>query len=471
MLDFKEIKDGTQFEIFIRELLIAYGLRAYWSGVGPDDGKDLLCIEPQKSFFENSEKKWLVSCKHYASSNNSVGINDLGEITDLCKQHGATGYILICSTQPSAAVVTRLEEISKRGEITAIYWDAAKIELMISTPKLWRIAQKFMPISSESKKLNVTATEYPNQWVVTYDGFYFFLRNRIGSDYNYYFNHIENIIEEIKSIPMENEDHFVRIRSVYFDDKHFSYVFYLDYMYPNSDNPCISSAKIQEFLGDGYAKEDGRFYQFDVRTIPYFKGSDHFDPDHYDYYVPYDSYYKEGKERFRTEQEETEYYNGKEHLNSINENNRVVSFNRLENLFRNLDFLKVTRAVNCTIENLDRFYFQADWTKLLDDQEYEQERFFSAWFLFTVHDDEKFHQFISCLPQSVEHSFRLTQVQVYVPNNDKGSILVDEKNSKLYEFTVYVHPYNVKNKYIGRQLINNSFNIFSNAIEKHLNKQ
>lgn len=471
MLDFKEIKDGTQFEIFIRELLIAYGLRTYWSGVGPDDGKDLLCIELQKSFFKDSEKRWLVSCKHYAGSNNSVGINDLGEITDLCKQHGATGYILICSIQPSAVVVTRLEEISKRGEITAIYWDAAKIELMISTPKLWRIAQKFMPISSESKKLNVTATEYPNQWVVTYDGFYFFLRNRIGSDYNYYFNYIENIIEEIKSIPMENEDHFVRIRSVYFDDKHFSCVFYLDYMYPNSDNPCISSAKIQEFLGDGYAKEDGRFYQFDVRTIPYFKGSDHFDPDHYDYYVPYDSYYKEGKERFRTEQEETEYYNGKEHLNSINENNRVVSFNRLENLFRNLDFLKVTRAVNCTIENLDRFYFQADWTKLLDDQEYEQERFFSAWFLFTVHDDEKFHQFISCLPQSVEHSFRLTQVQVYVPNNDKGSILVDEKNSKLYEFTVYVHPYNVKNKYIGRQLINNSFNIFSNAIEKYLNKQ
>ena len=51
MLDFKEIKDGTQFEIFIRELLIAYGLRTYWSGVGPDDGKDLLCIELQKSFF------------------------------------------------------------------------------------------------------------------------------------------------------------------------------------------------------------------------------------------------------------------------------------------------------------------------------------------------------------------------------------------------------------------------------------
>lgn len=36
MLDFKEITDGTQFEIFVREMLIAYGLRAFWSGVGPD---------------------------------------------------------------------------------------------------------------------------------------------------------------------------------------------------------------------------------------------------------------------------------------------------------------------------------------------------------------------------------------------------------------------------------------------------
>ena len=35
-------------------MLIAYGLRTYWSGVGPDDGKDLLCIELQKSFFKDS---------------------------------------------------------------------------------------------------------------------------------------------------------------------------------------------------------------------------------------------------------------------------------------------------------------------------------------------------------------------------------------------------------------------------------
>lgn len=46
-----------------------------------------------------------------------------------------------------------------------------------------------------------------------------------------------------------------------------------------------------------------------------------------------------------------------------------------------------------------------------------------------------------------------------------------KKNTKLYEFTVYIHPYNVKNKYIGRQLINDSFDIFSDAIETYLNEQ
>ena len=468
MLDFKEITDGTQFEIFVREMLIAYGLRAFWSGVGPDGGKDLLCIEPQKSFFEDSEKKWLVSCKHNANSNNSVGINELGEITDLCEQHNATGYILICSTQPSAAVIARLEKISQKGKIKAIYWDATKIELMLSTPKLWRIAQKFMPISSESKKLNVIATEYPNQWVVTYDGFYFFLINRIGSDYNYYFNHIEKIIEDIKSIPLKNKDHFIRIRSIYFDDKHFSYVFYIDYMYPNADSPCFSIAQIQEMLGDGYTKEDGRFYNFDVRIISYFKGSDHFDPDHYNYYIPYDSYFKGGKERFRTEREEVEYRDGKENLRAINETNRVSAFNRLKTLFEKLDFLKVCRAVNCTIENLDKFYFQADWTKLLNEIEYEQGRFFSAWFFLSVYDDEKFHKFISCLPQSMEHLFRLTQVYTYVPNDENGSILSEEKDVKFYEFTAYIHPYKAKNKYVGRKLINDTFNTFSNAIENYI---
>lgn len=51
MLDFKEITDGTQFEIFVREMLIAYGLRAFWSGVGPDGGKRFIMHRTSKKLF------------------------------------------------------------------------------------------------------------------------------------------------------------------------------------------------------------------------------------------------------------------------------------------------------------------------------------------------------------------------------------------------------------------------------------
>src|SRR5574344_548684 len=469
MLDFKEITDGTQFEIFIRELLIASGLRAYWSGVGPDDGRDLICIEPQNGFFEDSSKKWLISCKHNATSNKSVGIDEIGSITDLCKQHGTDGYILACSTQPSSTVITRLENIAKNENITVTYLDAVKIELMLSTPKLWKIAQKFMPISSEAKKLNVVETESPNQWVVTYDGYYFFLRNRIGSDFKYYFGSVEKIIEQIKQIKMENSDHFIRIRSVFMDDKHFCYTYYLDYMYPNSERPSISSAEIMQMMGDGYAKDDGAGYNFDVRIIPYFKHSDHFDPDHYDYYVPYDSFYKEGIGRFRTQKEREEINDAEKELILKNKQKETFAFNNLKGLFEKLDFLKLVRAENSTIESLDKFYFQEDWTKLLENINCEQDRFFSAWFLLEVNDDAKFHEFITHLPQNIENQFRLTQLYAYVPDDDNsGCILANESSVKFYEFTVYVHPYSIKNKYIGRELINNSFNSISNAIEKYL---
>ena len=102
-------------------------------------------------------------------------------------------------------------------------------------------------------------------------------------------------------------------------------------------SPCFSIVQIQEML-EMDTQEDGRFYNFDVRIISYFKGSDHFDPDHYNYYIPYDSYFKRRKERFRTEREEVEYRDGKENLRAINETNRVSAFNRLKTLFENWIF-------------------------------------------------------------------------------------------------------------------------------------
>lgn len=60
-IDFKELdKNGDDFELLIRELLYNKGLGVYWSGKGPDGGRDLLCIEKYKSEFKSTNKRWLV---------------------------------------------------------------------------------------------------------------------------------------------------------------------------------------------------------------------------------------------------------------------------------------------------------------------------------------------------------------------------------------------------------------------------
>lgn len=79
MLDFAELDvNGDDFELLVRELLYNKGLEVYWSGKGPDGGRDLLCVEKYKSNFKEVRKRWLIQCKHNAHSGNSVGVNDLG---------------------------------------------------------------------------------------------------------------------------------------------------------------------------------------------------------------------------------------------------------------------------------------------------------------------------------------------------------------------------------------------------------
>lgn len=146
MLDFKELnKNGKDFELLIRELLFSKGYKVYWSGVGPDGGRDLVCIEERQSFFAPDKKRWLIQCKHNAHSGKSVSVEDLDDIVDSCTQHEASGFILACSTQPSSSVVNRLESITNnpRNDLVAIYWDYVFIEQALSCASLWRIAQRF----------------------------------------------------------------------------------------------------------------------------------------------------------------------------------------------------------------------------------------------------------------------------------------------------------------------------------------
>ena len=198
MLDFCELSaDGQDLELIVREILLKKGLIAHWSGKGPDGGRDLICTERQDSFFLPSDRRWLVQCKHNAISGKAVGVKDLDSVVDSCQQHACTGYVLACSTYPSSAVVQRLEAITANSNLAlvATYWDAVRIEQLLSTPSNWSLAQRFFPASADAWK--VYATDRPNQWIVIYKSYYFHLLNRIGSQNEFHLESIKKRVEDI----------------------------------------------------------------------------------------------------------------------------------------------------------------------------------------------------------------------------------------------------------------------------------
>ena len=154
-------------------MLVTRGYRVQWSGKGTDAGRDLTCVESRNSFFMPDEKRWLIQCKHNAKSNKAVGVGDLGDIVDTCAQHSCAGFLLVCSTYPSSAVLQRLESISRNASVAVetTYWDMVRLEQILSTPKNWPLAQRFLPTSANAQDWRIYATESPNNWVIIYKGY------------------------------------------------------------------------------------------------------------------------------------------------------------------------------------------------------------------------------------------------------------------------------------------------------------
>ncbi|MXI49489.1 hypothetical protein GRW89_23530 [Pseudomonas moraviensis] len=281
MLDFTELSnDGQDLELLVRELLFSIGYKVYWSGRGPDGGRDLVCIEETNSIFMQTSKKWLIQCKHKAVSGASVGVNDLDDIITSCAQHECDGYLLITSTQPSSSVVTRLESItqSNHSPVIAAYWDSVELERRLKTAQQWNIAQRFFPRSASGWQ--IFASERPNHWTANYKGYYFHITNRIGSSCEMYLSNIVEKLDLLERFAFP-EKHFMRLRSVYFNDKGGTFMWYVDYMHPHDEAPILTDNKLEEALSEDWNDS------FDIKIRSYIEHSDHYDPDHYDFYDRY----------------------------------------------------------------------------------------------------------------------------------------------------------------------------------------
>lgn len=460
MLDFKELpKDGNDFELLIRELLFKMGYRVYWSGKGPDGGKDLICIEEFDSNIMPSERKWLIQCKHTAHSEKAVGIGDLDDIIDSCVQHDATAYLLVCSTYPSSTVVNRLEGITKSSKFEATYWDSVTLERMLKTPQTWPIAQRFFPISANSENWQVYATESPNHWLVNYKGYYFHISNRIQSFAEMHLDSLRDRISDIENISLP-EKHQLRLRAVYYDDKNGNYQWYIDYLYPMNENPYITNYFIKRILGNGHVLDDGQIHYFDVRSYQYSIYSDHYDPDHSDYYTPFLTDFLTGNER--SVQYTMRLPGDKKLLISKEDEDNLFrnqKFDELVAAFNEFEFIKVLGAVNSSIEDIDKFHNLFNWNEILESLNIDYDLFFSAKITFNCTKFESLISLLKTLPNNIETHFKLS----------KRYIITLEENQpcdeSIYDLVFSLHPVTIKNKVMARKRFNKYFNDILNKLK------
>lgn len=197
MIDFKELPaDGIKFEQLIRELLFRSGFEVHWTGVGPDGGQDLIFIETSKGHLAPFKRKWLVSCKHNAHAGQSVGVDEITDINDKCVAVDADAFLLVCSTQPSSAVVRRLEEIEQRGNLLARYWDGIEIENRLNTPSTLSLIYLFFEEFAKSIEWKIYNTKSPSFWAGNFKDYFIYLSCRLTSA----FPNLKDAEEIIKKI-------------------------------------------------------------------------------------------------------------------------------------------------------------------------------------------------------------------------------------------------------------------------------
>jgi hypothetical protein len=109
-IDFTQIKSGEEFELLCEDLLQAMGFTIEAKVArGPDLGRDIIAAQTVTDRAGFSEThRYLVECKHYATSGKSVQERDIGDPIRRMGTHQCDRYILITSTVPSEKVRAQL---------------------------------------------------------------------------------------------------------------------------------------------------------------------------------------------------------------------------------------------------------------------------------------------------------------------------------------------------------------------------
>ena len=219
---------------------------------------------------------------------------------------GAEGFLLVCSTQPAASVVKRLEELEGEGKLLARYWDAIELEKRLSVPALFPLIHQFLPVSGSLQPWKIYNSETsPAHWAANFRSYFFYLTCRISNAFPD-LHEVEVIADRLESVPLPGSDfgsHYLRLRAVYFDDKHEQFSVFVDYLYPDGhEDDVLPPEQLQSILRSGYglhSDSDGSWYTtyWDVRYVSANPYSDPFNVDSAMYYEPYMSNFRVGSSR------------------------------------------------------------------------------------------------------------------------------------------------------------------------------
>lgn len=459
MLDFKELPvDGDRFELMIREILYKKGMEVYWSGKGQDGGKDLLCIEKSSSVFKPSEKRWLIQCKHNAHSGKSVGTSDLDDIVDSCAQHDASGYLLVCSTFPSSTVVKRLEGIQNHSKIATSFWDNCILERELMKPINWSLLNEFLPNSSKMLGWQINSLDN-NFWYANYNSNTFYISLRIGTNCNIHLSDIAMRVNEIQQVVLP-EGHYMRLRGVYFDDKYWNYLLFIDYLVPH-DTECNKlevNEEVYTLLSDRVI--DGVYHSIDLNVYAYNPYSDNFDKDHQEYYNRYISNFKTGFERHK---DNRFCIIQKDDVRKLTEETTNEAFELFIESLHKIPFISILNSQNAKVEFIDQFPENSTWKTVIEDTEHRINNFFNVDIRFTCDDFETLKAFLNTFEQDVVHHFELSKNYVFLPHDG-----FCEEDENIYTLKIYVHPGYVTSKLTFRIILNQYLTKLKKAVDLYI---
>lgn len=160
LIEFKEIpaansNEGQQdtFELFARDFLEYNGFKVIVPpGRGADGGIDLLVAEKRRGVLGETTVNWLVSCKHYAHSNRSVGVSDELNILERVRANRAQGFIGFYSTIASSSLIERVNGLDG---VEVEFYDGKKIENYLTNSEVGnRLFSRYFPVSHKQWQKN-----------------------------------------------------------------------------------------------------------------------------------------------------------------------------------------------------------------------------------------------------------------------------------------------------------------------------